>query len=97
MATVGCIEEFSEDKEEWSQYAERTEHFFAANGITSNDKKHSVILTVIGARAYKQLRSLISPEKSGKTDFATLSEAMKNHYAAYPQKLCSDLDSIVVL
>ena len=46
MATVG-------HKEEWTQYAERLEHFFAANGITNNDKKHSMFLTVIDAKATK--------------------------------------------
>ena len=65
MATIGRIEEFREDKEEWSQYAERLGHFFAANGITSNDKKRSVFLTVIGVKAYKQLRNLIAPAKPG--------------------------------
>ena len=79
--TIGRIKEFRKDKEEWSQYTERVEHSSAANGITSNDKKHSVFLTVIGARAYKQLRSVIAPEKPSETDFVTLSEAMKNHYA----------------
>ena len=87
MATIGRIEEFREDKEEWSQYAERLGHFFAANGITSNDKKRSVFLTVIGARAYKQLRSLIAPAKPGETDFATLSDAMKDHYTPPPSEI----------
>ena len=87
MATIGRIEEFREDKEEWSQYAERLEHFFAANGITNNDKKRSVFLTVIGAKAYKQLRSLIAPVKPGESDFATLSEAMKNHYTPAPSEI----------
>ena len=87
MATIGRIEEFREDKEEWSQYTERLEHFFAANNITNNDKKRSVFLTVIGARAYKQLRSLIAPAKPGETDFATLSEAMQNHYAPAPSEI----------
>ena len=48
MATIGRIKEFCEDKEEWSHYAERLEHFFAANGITITVKKHFVFLTVIG-------------------------------------------------
>ena len=87
MATVGRIEEFREEKEEWTQYAERLEHFFAANGITNNDKKRSVFLTVIGAKAYRQLRSLIAPVKPGEADFATLSEAMKNHYATAPSEI----------
>ena len=87
MATVGRIEEFREEKEEWTQYAERLEHFFAANGITNNDKKCSVFLTVVGAKAYRQLRSLIAPVKPGEADFATLSEAMKNHYAPAPSEI----------
>jgi len=83
IATIGRIEEFREDKEEWIQYVERLGHFFATNGITSNNKKHSLFLTVIGARAYKQLRSLIAPAKPGETDFATLSNAMKDHYTLH--------------
>ena len=55
MATIGHIEEFRENKEEWSQYTERLKHFFAANGITDDDKKRSIFLTVIGARVYKKL------------------------------------------
>ena len=50
----------------------------------SNDKKHSVFLTVIGARAYKQLRSLIALAKPGETEFAMLTKAMQNHYAPAP-------------
>ena len=87
MATIGRIEEFREDKEEWSQYTERLEHFFAANGITDDDKKRSVFLTVIGARAYKKLRSLIAPVKPGESDFATMSKAMKDHYAPAPSEI----------
>ena len=39
MATIGRIEEFRDEKEDWDQYAERLEHFFAANGITEAEKK----------------------------------------------------------
>ena len=87
MATIGRIEEFREDKEEWSQYTERLEHFFAANGITDDDKKRSVFLTVIGARAYKKLRSLIAPVKPGESDFATMLKAMKDHYVPAPSEI----------
>ena len=83
-----AISKFCEDKEEWSQYTERlvNEHFFTANSITSNDKKHSVFCTVIRVRAYKQLRSLITLEKPDETDFVMLSKAMKNHYAPTPSE-----------
>ena len=87
MTTIGRIEELCEDKEEWSQYAERLEHFFATNGIASNDKKRSVFLTVIRARAYKQSRSLTAPKKPSETDFVTLSEVMKNHYVLAPSEI----------
>ena len=53
----------------------------------NNDKKHSVSLTVIEMRAYKQLRSLIAPAKPGGTDFAMLSKAMQNHYAPAPSEI----------
>ena len=55
MATqLGRIEEFRDEKEDWDhrQYAERLKHFFAANGIAEAEKKRSVFLTVIGAKAY---------------------------------------------
>lgn len=64
MATIGRIEEFREDKEEWSQYAERLEHFFAANGITSNDKKRSVFLTVIGGESLQAVKKSYRSSKT---------------------------------
>ena len=87
MATIGRIEEFREDKEDWDQYAERLDHFFAANGITGADKKRSVFLTVIGAKAYKQLRSLVAPEKPGEMSYDNLTAAMKNHLTPPPSEI----------
>ena len=69
MATIGRIKEFCDEEEDWDQYVERLEHFFATNGLTEAEKKHSVFLTVIGAKAYKQLRSLLSPAKPGETSY----------------------------
>ena len=80
MATIGHIEEFRNDEQDWNEYAERLEHFFTANGITIDEKKQAIFLTVIGAKAYKQLRSLIAPAKPGEKDFTILAEAMKNYY-----------------
>ena len=55
MATIGHIEEFKESKDDWNQYVEMLEFFFEANGIKDDAKKCPVFLTVIGAKAYKQL------------------------------------------
>ena len=76
MASIGRIEEFRDEKEDWNQYAERLEHFFTVNGITSDEKKQAMFLTVIGAKAYKQLRSLIAPTQPGEKDFTVLAKAM---------------------
>ena len=63
--TLGRIEEFDSSREEWPQYVERLEHFFAANSIAEDEKKHSVFLTMIGAATYKVLRDLVAPAKPG--------------------------------
>ena len=39
--TLGRIEEFDSSREEWPQYAERLEHFFAANSIVEDEKTFS--------------------------------------------------------
>ena len=38
MATISRIKEFHDQKDHWDQYAERFEHFFAANGIIEAEK-----------------------------------------------------------
>ena len=87
MATIGRIKEFCEEKEDWDQYAERLDHFFAANRITGADKKHLVFLTVIGAKAYKQLRSVIVPAKPGEIGYNDLTAAMKKHLTPPPSEI----------
>ena len=87
MAAIGRIEEFREDKEDWDQYVERLDHLFTANGITVADKKRSVFLTVIGAKAYKQLHSLIAPAKPGETSYEDLTAAMKRHLTPAPSEI----------
>ena len=83
-ATFGRIDEFEEGKEDWTQYIERLEHFFVANSVTDNDKKRSILLTVMGPSAYKLLRSLISPAKPGDKSFEELVTAMKLHHNPAP-------------
>ena len=94
MATIGRIEEFCDEKEDWNQYAERLKHFFATNGITEAEKKHSVFLTVIVAKVYKHLRSLISPAKPGETSYKDLTAAMQKHYRPAPSEIHSATFSI---
>ena len=83
-ATLGRIEEFDGDKEEWSQYQERLEYFFQANRIENADKKRAVFLSLIGASTYKQLRNLIAPAKPGTKTYAQLVKALADHFSPTP-------------
>ncbi len=78
--TVGKVEEFDSSKEEWAQYIERLGHFFAANGITSADRKRSILLTVIGPATYKLLRNLVAPEKPGTRSYEQNVQALSDHF-----------------
>lgn len=72
FASFGNIGEYHEGREDWKQYAERLEHFLAANGITNADRKMSVFLSVIGPKAYKLLASLVAPLNPGEMSYVTL-------------------------
>jgi len=63
---VGKIKEFNAEKDDWPQYEKRLGHFFVANTITTVtvEKKHAVLLVVIGPATYRVLRNLISPKKT---------------------------------
>ena len=79
MATtlLGRIEEFDGSKEaDWQLYVERLAHFFIANGITDEEKKRVVFLSVIGAGTYKTLRNILSPEKPGDKTYGADREAL---------------------
>ena len=58
MALFGQLGEFVKGQEEWQQYAERMGHFLAANGVTTEECKRSIFLSVIGPKTYKLLCSL---------------------------------------
>ena len=58
--TLGRVEEFDGNKDDWQQYVERLEHFFVANGIDGAEKKRAVFLSVIGSSTYKTPESPLS-------------------------------------
>ena len=60
MATSysGKLDEFDHASgEDWTQYIERMEYYLA-NGINSADKQRAVLISAMGAKAYKTLRNL---------------------------------------
>ena len=81
MMTIGNVEGFDPEREYWLSYEERLGHFFSANGITKASRKMSVLLSLMGANAYKLLRSLVLPDKPGDKDYKNLVEKMKKYYS----------------
>ena len=88
MATLyGQVGEFVSEREEWTQYVERVEHFLAANDITDATRKRSIFLTVMGPREYKLLRSLVAPAKPGDKTFSELVAIMAQHHSPPPSEI----------
>ena len=86
MATLGKVDEFDANKEEWSQYEERLSHFFLANGIDDAEKK-AVLLPVISAVTYKVLRNLLAPAKPGEKTYDELVATLSAHYSPPPSEI----------
>ena len=84
---LGRVDEFDGTRDDWLQYVERMEHFFAANGIDDANKKRAVLLTVVGAATYKTLRNIVSPEKPGEKSYAELVEALSKHFKPTPSEI----------
>ena len=83
-ALLGKAEEFDASKEEWTQYVQRMDHFFAANGIDDAYKK-STFLGVIGPTTYTLVRNLVSPEKPGDKSYELVA-ALKKHFNPTPSE-----------
>ena len=81
---LGRIDEFDAAKEEWTQYVERVDHFFAANGIDDAGKKRAALLAGVGATTYRLLWSLVSPDKPGDKTYAVIVAVLKAHFNPTP-------------
>lgn len=80
---LGRLEEFDSTQEDISTYLERLQLYFDANGI-AEDKKVSVLLTVMGPKTYGTLRSLLAPSLPKDKTFDELLTALKGHYEPKP-------------
>ena len=69
MPTFGHISEFVVEDECISAYLEWVELYFGVNDIAV-EKKVAIILSVIGAKTYVVLRSLVAPAQPKDKSFA---------------------------
>ena len=77
MPTFGHISEFVVEDERISAYLKRVELYFRANDIAA--EKKVAILSVIGAKIYAVLRSLVAPAQPKDKSFAELKTLLKVH------------------
>ena len=80
---LGAMDSFNPDTDDWSAYVERLESFFLAHEI-KDDKKVAVLLTVLGAKAYSLLRTIIAPGKPAEKTYQQLLDAMKSYVNPKP-------------
>ena len=70
---LGKLEEFDmATGKDWTQYIERMEYYFQANKITEGDTKRAILISAMGEKAYKLMRSLISPAEPNDKSFGQL-------------------------
>ena len=83
MAVVGNLGEFQLETESFSAYMERVEMLFIANKIPKN-REVAVFLSVIGAKSFSLLRSLVAPQKPSEKSLVQLREVLKAHFGPTP-------------
>ena len=87
MSTLGRIEEFDANKDDWQEYVERLEFYFVANGIEDATKKRAAFLAAVGSATFKTLRNLLSPVKPGEKTFGELVDVLSKHYKPAPSEI----------
>ena len=74
---IGRVEPFRIGADDWDQYTEKLEQYFIANEIP-DERKVSVLITVIGPETYRLLRNLIAPERPAGKTYDELVRAIRN-------------------
>lgn len=83
MASIGRIEEYEESVEDWPTYIERLEEYMTANGIEEK-KKVSTLISVMGAKMYGLLKSLVAPDKPNTKSFEDICAILSSHLSPKP-------------
>ena len=83
-STIGHIEPFDNDKENWDSYAERFKHYLLANDIEDEKKIVSVFLNIVGSKTYDLLRNLVAPGKPADLKYEELVDILGKHFNPAP-------------
>lgn len=80
---IGSIGAFDELIEPWTAYTERFGYFVAANSI-DEEKTVPTFLSVMGAKTFNLLRSLIQPDKPGDKTYDVIVQTLARHFSPQP-------------
>ncbi|KAL6490119.1 hypothetical protein MHYP_G00004680 [Metynnis hypsauchen] len=83
---IGAFGAFDESVETWGAYTERFDFFVAANSI-KDDVKVATFLSVMGAKVFSLLRSLVQPEKPGNMSYTDIVKVLDSHYSPKPLQI----------
>ena len=83
IAALGWIEEFDPAQNDLESYLERLEQYFVANDVMEA-KRTAVLLSVIGAKTYEVLKSLLAPDKPSAKSYPDLKAVLLSHFKPKP-------------
>ena len=86
MANHGTLSEY-DMQEDWSEYIERLEFYFEANGVSDGEKQRAILLSVCGSKTYKLIRNLTTPQKPSDKTFAELVDLVQGHQHPKPSAI----------
>ena len=79
MATHGHIEAFDRGTDDWTNYYERLEQYFAANEVEDEGKQRAILLSYCGAPTYRLICNLVAPAKPTSKSFAELTKLVADN------------------
>ena len=82
----GYISEFVYESDSFTEWMERLEQWFIANGIEESERKRALLLSLIGARGYKLIRILAQNKPTEKT-YEELKKLMVDHLHPKPNEI----------
>uniref|UniRef100_A0AAR2L2Q9 Retrotransposon gag domain-containing protein n=1 Tax=Pygocentrus nattereri TaxID=42514 RepID=A0AAR2L2Q9_PYGNA len=83
---TGSFGPFDESVETWEAYTERFDFFVAANSI-KDEVKVVTFLSVMGAKVFSLLRSLVQPEKPGNMSYTDVVKVLDSRYSPKPLQI----------
>ena len=83
-SNIGQVEPFIVGKHDWTLYVERVQEYLVANGISTEEKKRAVLVTLMGSEAYELLASLVAPDKPSTKKFDDIIATMEKYLKPKP-------------